>query len=167
MMTTQQDLKEIREVFRSWDDDGNGILDPNEIRRHTAEIAQYFGMDESKIEGVIQAADTDKDGNIDFEEFSAAALDKKKHISRANIDKAFKMFDQNGDGKISPQELQSIFGNASIGEGLHVWEKIMEEVDANADGAISAQEFSDHMFAALDKERAYESEINLENFSGV
>ena len=98
-------MKEIREVFVSWDDDGNGTLDRDEIRRHTAEIAQYFNLDENKIEQVIMAADTDGDGKIDFDEFSTAALDKKKHISRENIQKAFKMFDQNGDGKISPQEL--------------------------------------------------------------
>ena len=105
MMTTASDMKEIRDTFKRWDSDGSGTISADELTEHMAEIAQFFNMGEREVREVIKAADTDNDGQIDYNEFSTAALDKKKHITQDNLRKAFKMFDQDNDGKVTPNEL--------------------------------------------------------------
>ena len=66
---------------------------------------------------------------------------------------AFKMFDLDGDGSISIDELRHMFSdkivNSSAGEKL--LEEIMNEVDANNDNVISYEEFNHAMTVILRK----------------
>lgn len=50
------------------------------------------------------------------------------------------MFDSDGNGKISRDELKSVFHAGHDEDGL-LFEAIIEEVDKNLDGHISHQEF--------------------------
>ena len=54
---------------------------------------------------------------------------------------AFKVFDKNGDGKISKEELKHVMCN--VGEKLsdEEAEEMIKEVDVNADGYIDYNEF--------------------------
>jgi len=59
------------------------------------------------------------------------------------------MLDADGDGKISRQELQSVFGTSQLEEGEATWLEIMEQVDTDKDGFISYEEFNEHMFEVI------------------
>ena len=63
------------------------------------------------------------------------------------------MFDLNGDGSISIDELRHMFSdkivNSQAGEKL--LEEVMNEVDANNDQVISYEEFNNAMTAILRK----------------
>lgn len=50
---------------------------------------------------MMKKADTNGDGNVDYSEFLTAAFDKVKLITEPNLEKAFKIFDKDGDGSIS------------------------------------------------------------------
>lgn len=63
-----------------------------------ADIAAVFNLDEPDVEKMLKAADTNGDGNVDYTEFLTAAYDKEELLSADNIDKAFEIFDQDGDG---------------------------------------------------------------------
>ena len=45
------------------------------------EITQFFNLDEPDVKRMMQAADTNNDGTIDYTEFITAAFDKQKLIS--------------------------------------------------------------------------------------
>ena len=66
---------------------------------------------------------------------------------------AFKMFDLDGDGSISIDEMRHMFSdkivNSTAGEKL--LEEIMNEVDANNDNVISYEEFNNAMTVILRK----------------
>ena len=64
---------------------------------------------------MMKKADTNGDGNVDYSEFIAAAFDKVKLLTEPNLQKAFKIFDQDGDGNISPEELKRVFGGGAVG----------------------------------------------------
>ena len=49
---------------------------------------------------------TDSNGGVYYGEFIIAASNWEKLITKENIDIAFKMFDLDGDGKISVSELK-------------------------------------------------------------
>ena len=73
-----------------------------------------------------------------------ASANKKKLLSKDNLKKAFQLFDKDGSGFVSPEEIKAVLG---IGKHFSekVWEQIVEEVDKNKDGQISFEEFEQMM----------------------
>ena len=54
---------------------------------------------------MLQAADTDGSGEIDYTEFLAATIDPKIFMREDYLKTAFNMFDKDGSGKIDAQEI--------------------------------------------------------------
>ena len=77
------------------------------------------------------------DGKISFEEFKECMYDK---MSQETVDEdlkeAFMIFDEDGDGYISPDEIQLLF--KKLGELISTDEAvdIMKDCDLNQDGLI-------------------------------
>lgn len=59
---------------------------------------------------ITSAMDSTGEGKINFNEFLAAAFDRKKLLSPANIQVAFNLFDRDHDGFFELKELKSLFG---------------------------------------------------------
>ncbi len=93
----------------------------------------------------MEAMDKDHNKYIDYQEFIAAASDHQKLTSQANLEAAFKLFDRDGSGKLSADELRSVFDTSGTRKDQSLWQEIMREVDRDGDGVISFQEFSEVM----------------------
>ena len=60
------------------------------------------------------------------------------------------MFDTDGDGTVTKDELKEVFGGGHVSQrGEAVWDEIMNEVDKNNDGVISFEEFENAMKVVL------------------
>jgi len=105
------------------------------------------------VRDMLRAADNNGDGQVDYTEFIAAAMQKDLMLKRENLKGAFRMFDVNGDGTVTKDELKEVFGGASRGED--VWDQIMDEVDKNNDGEISYEEFEDAMMQIIKQKTAF------------
>merc|ERR1712126_368876 len=57
----------IKQAFRLFDKDGNGFISPAEVRLGMANLGHRFT--EEEIQQMIRDADTDGDGQINYEEF--------------------------------------------------------------------------------------------------
>ena len=59
--------EEIREAFRVFDKDGNGVISPAELRHVLCNIGEK--LTDEEIDEIIRDADVDGDGTINYEEF--------------------------------------------------------------------------------------------------
>lgn len=54
---------------------------------------------------ILEGADTDNSGNINYTEFLAATMDATTFLRESYLKTAFKMFDTDGSGRIDASEL--------------------------------------------------------------
>ncbi|KAI0559406.1 calmodulin [Gracilaria domingensis] len=90
---------------------------------------------EDALRQMINEVDADGSGTIDFAEFlTLMARKMKTKDSEAEIVEAFKVFDKDGSGKISAEELRQVMSN--LGEQLSdaEVEEMIREADTNGDG---------------------------------
>ena len=136
----------MREMFVKLDTDSNGFLTLEELEAGMQDIALIFHLEEPDVREMLRAADVNGDGRIDYTEFISAAFQKDMLLSTKNLQGAFRMFDADGDGTVSKEELKLVFGGGHVSQrGEQVWDEIMAEVDKNNDGVISYDEFENAM----------------------
>ena len=132
-----------------FDKDGNGIT-----RDELQEAIVTFGKAPTpkELDEIMQRADEDGSGTIDFEEFLKLMAENMKINSYEDeVKEAFRVFDRDGDGTISAKELTFIMMN--LGEKLKENEikHMMSIVDKDGDGGISYEEFSNMMNRMIGK----------------
>ena len=96
-------------------------------------------MSEEELREIMEKADTDKNGYIDYSEFLMAAMDKRKVLNQNNLERAFSAFDLDGNGSITAEEIRNILGH--IGSDMTEFERIIREVDIDGNGEIDLKEF--------------------------
>jgi calcium-dependent protein kinase len=133
-------IKALRETFMALDGNGDGLLTANELKDGLSKVLKEIPPD---LEQILKDVDADGSGIIDYTEFLAATLDKRQYIKEDVCWSAFRLFDRNGDGKISPEELKQVLGNDDVTSvlGAQQLKELMSEVDGNGDGFIDFQEF--------------------------
>jgi calcium-dependent protein kinase len=99
---SHEDVCAMQEQFQSIDTIGDGFITPNKFRHGMINA----GMDLTEIEDAWDAMDTDKRGKVNYTEYIAASLDESVYNQRKNLMIAFNVFDKNGDGKISREDLK-------------------------------------------------------------
>mmetsp|Transcript_113932 Transcript_113932/g.368644 ORF Transcript_113932/g.368644 Transcript_113932/m.368644 type:complete len:493 (-) Transcript_113932:66-1544(-) len=137
----EDQIKNLREVFMALDGNGDGLLTAAEMKDGLAKA----GLKDipSDLQQILEDVDSDGSGVIDYTEFLAATLDKRSYLKEDVCWSAFRLFDKNGDGKISPQELKQVLENDAVEEiaGAKAIAELMKEIDGNGDGVIDFQEF--------------------------
>jgi calcium-dependent protein kinase len=122
---------------------GDGKLQKAEIKQGYAE---FFGrqLTDDEIDEMFAKVDADGSGEIEYSEFVVATLNEKNLLSNNKLQTAFKMFDKDGGGSISIDEIKQVL---SFGQTLEesVVQQIIQQVDANGDGEISYDEFAQMM----------------------
>ncbi len=124
-LLSAQETKELREVFREIDKNGDGKLSREELMQ---EYLKTMGIEEAQteVDRIMEKVDSDGSGFIDYTEFLKASLDMKKVLNIQNLEMTFSMFDTDNSGKISATEIKRLLGNGSdIDE--EVWREIIWE----------------------------------------
>ena len=124
-----------------------------------------------KIDKIFNSMDSDKSGNIEYTgynyslciliqlEFLAASMDRKIYLKEEKLMASFQLFDKDGNGKISPEELQAILGRnfhfskifIKLEEGIYkdkpkeFWYDMIKCCDKDKDGCLNYEEFVDMM----------------------
>lgn len=137
---TEEQIEDFRKAFLLFDKDGNGRITADEL----SEVMSSLGQSPTKkeVEAMIQKADQDGDGSIDFLEFLEVMANKMgEHTFEDDLRDAFQLFDTDCNGYISKRELTFVL--TSLGEQITdaAVENMIKEVDLDGDGRVNYEEF--------------------------
>mmetsp|Transcript_19154 Transcript_19154/g.43564 ORF Transcript_19154/g.43564 Transcript_19154/m.43564 type:complete len:514 (-) Transcript_19154:74-1615(-) len=140
-LLSEEQIRNLRETFIKLDGNSDGLLTLTELTdgiRH-AGITELPG----DLEDIMESVDSDGSGVIDYTEFLAATLERRLYIQEDVCWCAFKVFDLNGDGKITLDELKKVLCTGSVEEavGTETTREVLSAVDNNGDGSIDFNEF--------------------------
>ena len=138
-------LTELQDCFKTMDEDKSGSISIIEFYFALGKMGLYVPMDE--VKQLIYQHDTDGGLTLDFVEFIKlfAMLDPKVG-QEIEINKAFKLFDKNGDGYITRTELVDALSHFGVSASEEDVEKIFDVTDNDEDGTISLEEFQNLLY---------------------
>jgi calcium-dependent protein kinase len=139
-LVTREEIDELRQIFRQFDKNGDGRLSKAELHDAYENFSSAIDLD---FQSIMEQCDADGNGYIDYTEFLTATVDWHKALSNERLTSAFKMYDRDGDGKISLKELVETLGNSGLDEDVLV--EMISLADKNHDGEIDFEEFRELM----------------------
>jgi len=132
-------IREIRDAFALIDQDNDGEISSQEILNVMRNLGRNPTEDE--VQQMINEADEDESGSIDFEEFLHLMAKKiLKEEDENEVRDAYVAFDRNASGAIPLEELSMVFRTLGVGE--EEIDLMMSEADVNGDGEIDFEEFA-------------------------
>eukprot|EP00929_Paragymnodinium_shiwhaense_P096473 TRINITY_DN5805_c0_g2_i1.p1 TRINITY_DN5805_c0_g2~~TRINITY_DN5805_c0_g2_i1.p1 ORF type:complete len:511 (+),score=145.46 TRINITY_DN5805_c0_g2_i1:125-1657(+) len=133
-------IKALTDTFQQLDADGDGQLTAQELKEGLAKAG--IKQIPPELEAIMKEVDVDGSGRIDYTEFLAATLDKKLYMEEDVCWAAFRVFDRDGNGKISKDELAHVLGDGDVKNvAQRDLAELLQEVDENGDGEIDFEEF--------------------------
>jgi Ca2+-binding EF-hand superfamily protein len=147
----------LGKLFAVGDTNGDGVLQPSELAR-LLELSG-FNFSPAEVKAVVSAADTNRDGVIDYEEFVPLAIeilnsrqedgapampnldDVPEPMLERYLRKLFAIADENGDGVLQPEEFEKLLKLSGFNFAPSVVRQLMQEADVNRDGVIQYDEF--------------------------
>ncbi|GMH11393.1 hypothetical protein Nepgr_013234 [Nepenthes gracilis] len=151
---TQRKRQEIKEIFDLFDTDRSGSIDAKEL--NVAMRSLGFEMTEEQINRMIADADRDGSGAIDFDEFCYMLTAKiGERDTKEELVKAFRIIDQDNNGKISAADIQLIAKELDENFTNQEIQEMIEEADRDRDGEVNVEEFITMMTTTMAKPFAY------------
>ncbi|KAL9702333.1 hypothetical protein quinque_005851 [Culex quinquefasciatus] len=137
---TKEQIEELREAFTLFDTNGDGTISGSELS--TVLRALGKNVSDAEVEELLKEVRTDDEGRIRFGDFVAMMTVRLKDFNNEDqLQEAFRIFDRDGNGRISAEELRVAL--RSFGEQLteEELEELLREADVNSDGQIDYGEF--------------------------
>lgn len=114
-------------------------------------LDQNIVQDKVTGERIFEQLDADKNGELEFQEFvRVEVLNKQNKTLDGYVDTIFALYDTNGDGTISRQEIVDFCRRTALGRGVppqkaeeasqKAADMFLKECDANSDGTLSRAE---------------------------
>ncbi|PIA36030.1 hypothetical protein AQUCO_03400136v1 [Aquilegia coerulea] len=154
----KEGLRKIKGVFERYDEDSNGTIDREELKKCLETLQLHLTGKE--IEDLFQSCDVDGEEGIQFNEFivllcliyllmepssphPTSKMGSELEATFNTIVEAFLFFDKNGDGKLNRKEMVKAMNEASPWERSpgHITKTRFKELDSNKCGQVSFKEF--------------------------
>merc|ERR1711990_1273925 len=137
---SDEQLDEIREAFNLFDGDQSGAIDVRELK--AAMRALGFEVKNEELKKMVSDIDNDGNGTIEFGGFLQMMTGKMgEKDTREDIEKVFKLFDDDNTNKISFRNLARVA--EELGENIDAEElqDMINQADRDGDGEINIDEF--------------------------
>jgi calcium-dependent protein kinase len=134
---SEEEIAGLKEMFLMMDSDGSGAISFEELKEGLKKVGS--NLMEADIRQLMDAADVDHNGTIDYGEFLAATLNLHKIEREENLYAAFSYLDKDKSGYLTTDELQQACNDFHMGDMCV--EDLIREVDQDNDGRIDYNEF--------------------------
>ncbi|XP_044472739.1 calcium-dependent protein kinase 2-like isoform X2 [Mangifera indica] len=135
---SNDEIQGFKSMFKNLDTDNSGTITYDELKEGLARLGSKLTEDE--VKQLMEAADVDGDGTIDYIEFITATMHRHRLERDEHLYKAFQHFDKDNSGFITVDELESAMKEYGMGDDATIKE-IISEVDTDNDGRINYDEF--------------------------
>ncbi len=144
---TEKQLLDFKETFQMFDKDGDGTINTSEL----ATVMRSLGHmpDEEEIEEMIDDADEDGSGSINFPEFIGLMMKKQSGgLTKEEYKQAYRVFDKDGNGFVSSSELKFVMSRIGVHFTDDELNEMVLEADIDGDGQFCFEEFYNMMIAS-------------------
>lgn len=143
MGLTSEQLAECKEAFSLFDTDGDNFISTRDV----GTVMRSVGCSptEAEVGDIVSRVDKSGSGQVsynDFEKLLGEFLAKDQGDPEEELLEAFKVFDKDGNGRISAVELRHVV--TSLGEKLSEPEvtELLHEADIDSDGMLDYRAFT-------------------------
>lgn len=133
-----EEIQGLKSMFTNMDTDNSGTITYEELKTGLARLGSK--LTEAEVKQLMEAADVDGNGTIDYIEFITATMHRYKLDRDEHLYKAFQHFDTDNSGYITRDELEAAMQKYGMGDAATIKE-IISEVDSDNDGKINYDEF--------------------------
>jgi calmodulin len=137
---TEEQKDELKEAFAIYDTNNDGVISTRELGTVLRQLGQ--NPTEAEILEMIKDLDKDKNSSISFDEFAVLMVDKMRNVdTEQEVRDAFRVFDVNGNGFLSADELRHVATN--LGEKLTEEEanEMIRSANVDSNGQINYEDF--------------------------
>jgi calcium-dependent protein kinase len=134
---SEEEIAGLKEMFIMMDTDGSGAISFEELKEGLKRVGS--NLKEADVRELMDAADVDHNGTIDYGEFLAATLNLNKIEREENLYAAFSYLDKDKSGYLTKDELQAAITDFHMGD-ISI-DEMIREVDQDNDGRIDYNEF--------------------------
>ncbi|KAK1400051.1 calmodulin-like protein 3 [Heracleum sosnowskyi] len=152
---------ELKSVFATFDKNSDGYITSQELKESLKNIG--ITMSDKDVKEMVEKVDANGDNLIDIDEFctlfeSIMSTSNVEEVDAADgeveneggyLKEAFNVFDEDGDGVITVEELGMVLSSLGFKEGklLESCKEMIRKVDVDGDGKINFDEFKTMMKA--------------------
>lgn len=138
------DPVELKRVFEMFDRNGDGRITRKELNDSLENLGIF--IPDLHLRQMINNMDANGDGCLDIHEFGElyhTIMAQRNDHDEDDMREAFDVFDRNGDGFITVDELRSVLSSLGLKQGKAMEEcrKMIMKVDVDGDGRVDFSEF--------------------------
>ena len=141
-VSINDEIKALKQEFDKFDVNKDGEISKEELIK-CLEVNYPYQEAVNKANQIFKEIDFNNDGSINFSEFLTVNFKKEKLLSEDKLEKTFQLFDIDGNGFITLDELKESMPIELTSK--FEWSDLIQEVDKDGDGQISLDEFKEMM----------------------
>ncbi|KAB2060390.1 Calcium-dependent protein kinase 21 [Gossypium arboreum] len=155
---SEEEIKGLKVMFTNMDTDKSGTITYEELKTGLARLGSK--LSEAEVKQLMEAADVDGNGTIDYIEFISATMNRYRLDRDELLYKAFQYFDKDNSGYITKDELETAMKEYGMVDEASI-RAVISEVDTDNDGRINYEEFCTMMRSGTQQtEKAFLDTIN-------
>ncbi|CAI0437224.1 unnamed protein product [Linum tenue] len=125
---SKEEIQGLKSMFANIDTDNSGTITYEELKSGLARLGSK--LTEVEVKQLMEAADVDGNGTIDYIEFITATMHRHRLERDEHLFKAFQYFDKDSSGFITKDELEMAMKDYGIADDATIRE-IIAEVDTD------------------------------------
>lgn len=122
-LASKEDMADSQRAFKVLDTNNDGMLTKPELTVGYEKLLGDEALEE--VDKIFTKVDIDGSGVIEYSEWIVATIDLKKLLTPEKLQDAFNLFDKDGGGTISPDEVKDVLCSGQDVDDS-VWEKIID-----------------------------------------